>query len=167
MFWSTFAPELALRAKTAPQVSPHNSFSSFPRPMSNKADSEEERVSGLCIVRKGSVRYIVNATEVGIDRLQYSTAALGEDYVSSVPTFEISSVPGRAGVKIEDVDRYEDGLLVWQINEVQWADGSAYEGTKKLTEKKNAPVDWARVEREKTPIGEPTPPQNLDNEGQE
>lgn len=89
-----------------------------------------------------------------------------EDYVFSAPTFEISSVPGRAVVKIEDVDRYEDGLLVWQISKVQWADGNAYVGTEKLTEKKAAPVNWARVEREKTPVGEPTPPQNLDNERQ-
>lgn len=90
----------------------------------------------------------------------------GGDHVSSVPTFEISSVPGRAVVKIEDVDRYEDGPLVWQISKVQRADGNAYVDTEKLTEKKAAPVDWARVEREKTLVGEPTPPQNLDNEGQ-
>lgn len=47
--------------------------------------------------------------------------------------------------------------FVLQINDVQWAGGSAYAGTENLTEKKAAPVDWDRVEREKTPFGKPPP----------
>ena len=121
----------------------------------------------LSIVRKGQSRYLVNGGDNPIRRLRYSTAAFGENYVSSVPTYEIESIPAWSGVKIEEVDRYEDGFLVWQIGEVDWEDGTKYRGTKKLTEKKGTPFDWAKVEREKTEIGEPTPPQRLDDEDEE
>jgi hypothetical protein len=131
-------------------------------------DTEEEsRADDLRIVRKGQSRYLVNGSDANIERLQYSTAAFGENYVSSVPTYEIESIPAWSGVKIEEVDRYEDGFLVWQIGEVDWEDGTKYRGTKKLTEKKGTPFDWAKVEREKTEIGEPTPPQRLDDEDEE
>ncbi|MCS3635892.1 hypothetical protein GGP57_003237 [Salinibacter ruber] len=130
-------------------------------------EEAESRVGQLRIVRKGQSRYLVNESHSPIGRLRYSTAAFGKNYVSSVPTYEIESIPARSGVKIEEVDRYEDGLIMWQIGEVDWEDGTEYRGTMKLTEKKGTAVNWSSVEREKIEIGEPTPPQKIDDEGEE
>jgi len=130
-------------------------------------EEAESRADQLSIVRKGQSRYLVNESNTPIGRLRYSTAAFGENYVSSVPTYELESIPARSGVEIEEVDRYEDGFIMWQIGEVDWEDGTEYRGTMKLTEKKGATVNWSETQREKTEIGEPTPPQKLDEEDDE
>lgn len=135
--------------------------------MTEEAQNTESTVEEVIVLRKGQSRYLVNGSDVDIRRLQYSTAAFGENYISSVPTYEIESIPAHSGVKIEDVDRYEDGVLIWQLNEVVWEDGGEYRGSKKLFEKKGTPFDWAKVDREKTEIGEPTPPQKLDEEDEQ
>jgi hypothetical protein len=127
-------------------------------------EEAESRVDQLSIVRKGQSRYLVNGGDTPIGRLRYSTAAFGENYVSSVPTYEIESIPARSGVEIEEVDRYEDGLIMWQIGEVDWEDGTEYRGTMKLSEKKGATVNWSEAQREKTEIGEPTPPQMIEDD---
>jgi hypothetical protein len=135
--------------------------------MSEEANQAESRTDQLRVVRKGQSRYLVNGTDTPIERLQYSTAAFGENYVSSVPTYEIESIPARSGAEIEDVDPHEEGLLLWQVGEVDWGDGTEYRGTKKLTEAKRASVEWHAVEREKRQIGEPNPPQIIDDEDEE
>lgn len=127
-------------------------------------EEAESRVGQLSIVRKAQSRYLVNESDSPIERLQYSTAAFAENYVSSVPTYEIESIPARSGVEIEEVDRYEDGFIMWQIGEVDWEDGTEYRGTLKLTEKKGTTVNWSEAQREKTEIGEPTPPQMIDDD---
>jgi hypothetical protein len=132
--------------------------------MGTSAEEADRRASELVVVRKGDYRYLINESDTPIRRLRYSTAATGESYVSSVPTFEIESIPAKSGVKIEEVDPYEDGFLIWQVDGVDWVDGAEYRGTKKLTEKKATSVNWSSVDREKTEIGEPTPPQKLDDE---
>lgn len=133
--------------------------------MNEDTDTAEGRVEKLAVVRKGQNRYLVNGSNTPIERLQYLTAAIGENYVSSVPTYEIESIPPRSGAKIEEVDPYEEGAIIWQISEVDWADGTECRATTKRFEKKTAPVDWETVEREKTEIGEPSPPQTFDDEG--
>jgi hypothetical protein len=132
--------------------------------MGTSAKEADRRASKLVVVRKGDYRYLINESDTPIKRLWYSTAATGENYVSSVPTFEIESIPAKSGVKIEEVDPYENGFLIWQVDGVDWEDGAEYRGTKKLTEKKATSVNWSSVDREKTEIGEPTPPQKLDDE---
>lgn len=135
--------------------------------MPENTEEAESRTDQLIVLRKGDRRYLINGTDVEIERLQYSTAAFGDNYVSSVPTYEIESIPARSGVEIEEVDRYEDGFLLWQISEVDWEDGTKYRGTMKRTEKKGISVNWSAVERKKIEIGEPTPPQKIDDEGEE
>jgi hypothetical protein len=134
--------------------------------MSEDTDKGEGRIEKLTIVQKGQNRYLVNGSDTPIERLQYSTAAIGENYVSSVPTYELESIPPRSGAKIEEIDPYEGGALIWQISEVDWADGTEYRGTAKRFEKE-ASVEWETVERERTEIGEPNPPQMLDDEDEE
>lgn len=130
-------------------------------------EEAESRVGQLSTVRKGQSRYLVNESGSPTGCLRYLTAAFGENYVSSVPTYEIESVPARSGVGIEEVDRYEDGLIMWQIGEVDWEDGTEYRGTMKLREKKGATVNWSEARREKTEIGEPTPPQTIEDDDED
>ena len=65
--------------------------------MSEETDKGEGRVEKLAIMRKGQDRYLVNGSDTPIKRLQYSTATIGENCVSSVPTFELESIPARSG----------------------------------------------------------------------
>jgi len=132
--------------------------------MNENTDKTESRVEKLSIVRKGQGRYLVNGSDTPIDRVQYLTAAFGGNYVSSIPTFEVESIPAGTGAKIEEVNPDEGGALIWQISEVDWADGTEYRGAAKRTEQKKAPVDWETVEREKSEIGEPIPPRMLDDD---
>ena len=132
--------------------------------MTEETGAPDSRLEDVLVVRKGQGRYLVNGSDTPIDRLQYLTAAFGENYVSSIPTFEIESIPAGAGTKIEEVNPDEGGALIWQISEVDWADGTEYRGTTKRTEKIKAPVDWETVERERTEIGEPIPPRMLDED---
>jgi len=134
--------------------------------MSEDPDKGEGRTEKLAIARKDQNRYLVNGSDTPIERLQHATAAIGENYVSSVPTYELESIPARSGAKIEEVDPYEDGALIWQISEVDWADGTEYRGTAKRFEKE-ASVEWETVERGRTEIGEPNPPQMSDEEDDE
>jgi hypothetical protein len=128
---------------------------------SSPVTDPDEHVESLIILRKGDDRYLVNTGDKAIRRLQYATAALGENYISSVPTFEIESIPPRSGVHIEEVDRFEDGAILWQISEVDWDDGTEYRGTEKRTETRSTPVDWTELERERTKVDE-VPPQRTD-----
>jgi hypothetical protein len=130
---------------------------------SSPATNSDERVQSLIILRKGEDRYLVNTGDEAIRRLQYATATLGENYISSVPTFEIESIPPLSGVHIEEVDRFEDGTILWQISEVDWDDGIEYRGTEKRSETRSTPVDWTEVDREKTKVDE-QPPQRMGDE---
>lgn len=134
--------------------------------MNEDSGRGEGRIEKLAIARKAQNRYLVNGSDTPIERLQYVTIAIGENYVSSVPTYELESVPPRSGAKIEEVDPHESGTLIWQISEVDWADGTEHRGTAKRFEKE-ASVEWETVERERTEIGEPNPPQMLDDEDDE
>ena len=135
--------------------------------MTENTNETKDRIGQLAVVRKGQSRYLVNGSDTPVERLQYLTAAIGENYVSSVPTYELESIPARSGAKIEEVDPSEKGALIWQISEVDWADGTEYRGTAKRFEKRKAPVDWETVEREKTEIGEPNPPQMFDDDDED
>ena len=101
---------------------------------SSPATGPDEHVESLIILRKGEDRYLVNTADRAIHRLQYATAALGENDISSVPTFEIESLPPRSGVYIEEVDPFEGSTILWQISEVDWDDGTEYRGTEKRTD---------------------------------
>ena len=114
--------------------------------MNESPAEKEDRIEKLAIVKKSQNRYLVNGSDTPVERLQYATAAIGENYVSSVPTFELESIPPRSGAKIEEVDPYEGGVLIWQISEVDWADGTEYRVTAKRFEKKT-PVEWETFER--------------------
>ncbi len=134
--------------------------------MTSSSDSPAApTVEDIQLVEHNSTRYFVNTTPVDIDRLQYATVAFGPNYASSVPTFELTDIPTGSAVRIEDVDPYEDGTIVWQIAEVDWSDGTTYEGTEKRTDPPHRwHKNWTVVEREKTMIGEPNPPQSFDDE---
>jgi hypothetical protein len=132
--------------------------------MTSSSDSPTApTVEDIQLIEHDGGRYFVNTTPAHIDRLQYVTVTFGPNYASSVPTFELMDIPTGSAVRIEDVDPYEDGTIVWQIAEVDWSDGTIYEGTEK---RMNLPrrwrENWSIVEREKTMIGEPDAPQRFD-----
>lgn len=132
---------------------------------SSPKSSDVPTTDGIKLVEHKKARYLVNTTSTDIDRLQYSTVTLGRNYASSVPTFELTDIPVGCAVKIEEVDPYEDGMIIWQLAEVDWSDGTTYEGMEKRTDpRRRWSDDWRVVEREKEMIGEPTPPQTFDDE---
>ncbi len=127
--------------------------------------SREEKIK---VVRKGTARYLFNASGVGVERLRYQTGAMGEGYVSSVVTYEVRDLPPDAAAQIETVDPYEDGFILWQITEIDWADGQAFEGLQNVTESRGwGGKEHDFVEREKEQIGEPTPPRTFEDESDE
>lgn len=77
-------------------------------------------------------RYLVNTAKVGIERLVYSRCAFynfeGKHVVSSRPIYELKDLPPGAKVYLEDVDPYEDGVVHFQSEEVDWADGPREKG---------------------------------------
>lgn len=122
-------------------------------------------IDGIELVERRDARYVVNTTPVAIDRLRYLTVTFGPNYASAVPTFEITDIPSLGAVQIEEVDRYEDGMIVWQISEIDWSDGTTYRGTEKWSGlPRRWSDDWSVVDREKTQIGEPDPPQVFDDD---
>lgn len=133
---------------------------------SSQESSDDCTVQAIELVEHNRSRYFVNTTSADIDRLRYVTVTLGNNYASSVPTFELTDIPSGCAVEIEEVDPYEDGMILWQIVQVDWSSGITYKGTEKRTDlPQRWSEGWAIIEREKKMIGEPSPPQVFDDDG--
>jgi hypothetical protein len=79
------------------------------------------------IIQKQTV-YLVNATEKDIKRLIYSSVSVmtfdDDAAVSSAATCEMENIPSNSFVCIEEVDPWEDGVVLYQADEILWADGT-------------------------------------------
>ena len=86
----------------------------------------------LSVDVEGNKRYLVNTSKVGVERIVYSTVAISfyddDMVVSSRPSFELLDLPSGAKVFLEDVDPYEDGMISFRTEAVDWADGVREEG---------------------------------------
>ena len=121
----------------------------------------------LYILLKKREIYIVNPQDDSINKLIYSTnsnIAYGdESLVTSTPQFEIKKIPPKSYFKIEEVDPYEDGVIIYYADEIHWANGEV-DKTAWILEKKEFrektffvegdQLEESKVELKVTKIGE-------------
>ena len=85
------------------------------------------------IVEHEEVRYLVNHSDQGIRSLVYKTGCsfFEDDEVihSSTPHFRITDLPALSHFKLEDIDRFEGGMVWFQLVELIFEDGTRLSDT--------------------------------------
>ena len=122
-------------------------------------ESEEPPEEAIKLYRDGRTRYLLNVSRVDITRLRYRKwPGHRQKRVEPAPAdAAVERVPARSFVAIEDGFDPNVDTSTFALSEVEWADGTSFEGPRRLKEYNPVTaslrsLDLTRIEREVKPV---------------
>jgi hypothetical protein len=89
-----------------------------------------DRPDPVVVVAHRGRRYLVNQTHFGIRHLIYDTWCdyndyhAGETLRTDVYRYRLENIPADSHVLIEEIDRYEEGVVMFALRELVWEEGT-------------------------------------------